>query len=138
VHAQFEVSGFCYDFSGVTDFIDQPHVRVALGVGDIRWGSCSYQVDGNFAADVMKGYQKDAAFLLDIDMRVLIYAGNADLVCHWLVGRWFLSGSMARSSATRACNPGSWVMAMASLRTAHNLKFPYIFKASCMVRPGPA
>lgn len=137
VRIQCKVPGLCYDFSDVTDFIDQPHIRAALGVGNIQWESCNYQVNSNFAADVMKGYQQDVAYLLANNMRVLIYAGDADLVCNWLSNNaWTLALEWEHGEEFRSAAMHPWKLggkAMGSLRTAHNLTFLRVFNAGHMV-----
>ena len=35
----------CYDFSRLDDYINQPHVRKELGVGDRKWEACNMDVN---------------------------------------------------------------------------------------------
>ena len=35
----------CYDFSRLDDYINQPHVRKELGVGDRKWEACNMEVN---------------------------------------------------------------------------------------------
>lgn len=39
------VGPLCYDFSRLDDYINQPHVREQLGVGDREWEACNMQVN---------------------------------------------------------------------------------------------
>ncbi|EGZ26011.1 hypothetical protein PHYSODRAFT_555555 [Phytophthora sojae] len=49
--------------------------------------SVAPDVELAFAADMMKGFEQDVAALLsDSSVRVLIYHGDADLVCNWFGG----------------------------------------------------
>ncbi len=71
----------CYDFSDVTDFLDQASVKSALGVNpDIGWQSCNFTVNSAFSSDWMKNLQTGVPDLLANGTRVLIYAGDVDFM----------------------------------------------------------
>ncbi|KAH7492260.1 putative serine carboxypeptidase [Phytophthora ramorum] len=78
----------CYDMSYVSKYLDAPNVRAVLGVDSKRvgaWQECNSQVYEAFdkTADPAKPYNSYVAELLNSGVRVLIYAGDADLVCNW-------------------------------------------------------
>ncbi|KAG7389978.1 hypothetical protein PHYPSEUDO_009236 [Phytophthora pseudosyringae] len=78
----------CYDMSYVSKYLDAPNVREALGVDSKRvgaWQECNAKVYDAFltTADPAKPFDSYVADLLNDDVRVLIYAGDADLVCNW-------------------------------------------------------
>ncbi|KAE9361951.1 hypothetical protein PF008_g526 [Phytophthora fragariae] len=78
----------CYDMSYVSKYLDAPNVREALGVDSKRvgaWQECNSQVYGAFdkSGDVAMPFNSYVTDLLNDDLRVLIYAGDADLVCNW-------------------------------------------------------
>jgi len=50
------IGPLCYDFSRLDDYINQPHVRKELGVGDREWEACN--MDVNFD---MQGGSSDMA-----------------------------------------------------------------------------
>jgi serine carboxypeptidase-like clade 4 len=39
------IGPLCYDFSRLDDYINQPHVREELGVGDREWEACNMEVN---------------------------------------------------------------------------------------------
>lgn len=43
-HSQCE-GPLCYDFSRLDAYINQPHVRKELGVGDRKWEACNMDVN---------------------------------------------------------------------------------------------
>jgi carboxypeptidase C (cathepsin A) len=78
----------CYDASAVTRYLNSDATRAYLNVSDgpqrKTWSSCSTAVAMGFAFDVMKRFDRYVADLLDhASVRVLIYHGDADLVCNW-------------------------------------------------------
>ncbi|CAI5730278.1 unnamed protein product [Hyaloperonospora brassicae] len=78
----------CYDLSAVAAYLDAPNVRAALGVDAAHagaWQECNMAVNAAFArtADLARPFNGVVADLLDDGLRVLIYAGDADLVCNW-------------------------------------------------------
>lgn len=75
----------CYDFSDVASFVNQEHVRQALGVQptDRKWQECNMAVNLLFFTDFMQTYAPNVKTLLDDGLRVLIYAGQADYICNW-------------------------------------------------------
>ncbi|OWZ03773.1 Serine protease [Phytophthora megakarya] len=78
----------CYDMSYVSKYLDAPNVREALGVNSKRvgaWKECNSKTYNAFmkTADPAKPFNSYVADLLNEDVRVLIYAGDADLVCNW-------------------------------------------------------
>uniref|UniRef100_A0A5B6YKB7 Carboxypeptidase n=1 Tax=Davidia involucrata TaxID=16924 RepID=A0A5B6YKB7_DAVIN len=76
------VGSLCYDFSNLENFLNQKSVRDALGVGDIEFVSCSTTVYQAMLVDWMRN-------LLEDGVKLLIYAGEYDLICNWLGNsRW--------------------------------------------------
>jgi len=74
----------CYDFSNVETLLHQKKVRDALGVGDIEFVSCSSTVSNAMSQDRMKNLAEGIPALLEDGLKVLIYAGEYDLICNWL------------------------------------------------------
>jgi carboxypeptidase C (cathepsin A) len=78
----------CYDTSYVAKYLDAPNVREYLGVDSSRvgpWDECKASVSAAFTStgDGAKPFDWMVADLLNDDLRVLIYAGDADLMCNW-------------------------------------------------------
>lgn len=81
--------GLCYpQLNYITDYLNQPHVREALGVReDVEsFQSCNFDVNGNFLlnGDWMLPYYTNVADLLEQGIPVLDYAGLADFICNAL------------------------------------------------------
>ncbi|KAL0436384.1 UNVERIFIED_CONTAM: Serine carboxypeptidase-like 47 [Sesamum radiatum] len=79
----------CYDFSNVEVFLNKESVKNALGVGDIVFVSCSSVVYDAMREDWIKNFEVGIPELLQDGIRLLIYAGEYDLICNWLGNsRW--------------------------------------------------
>ncbi|KAI4322314.1 hypothetical protein L6164_022021 [Bauhinia variegata] len=79
----------CYDFSSMETFLNKKEVRGALGVGDLDFVSCSSQVYDAMVNDWMRNLEVGIPALLEDGIRVLVYAGEEDLICNWLGNsRW--------------------------------------------------
>ncbi|KAE9600583.1 putative carboxypeptidase C [Lupinus albus] len=75
----------CYDFSNVEEFLNKKTVRDALGVGDLDFVSCSSTVYDAMVQDWMRNLDVGIPSLLEDGIEVLVYAGEEDLMCNWLV-----------------------------------------------------
>ncbi|CAL5207743.1 unnamed protein product [Lathyrus oleraceus] len=79
----------CYDFSNMEKFLNQESVRDSLGVGKIRFVSCSTEVYMAMLVDWMRNLEVGIPLLLEDGINLLIYAGEYDLICNWLGNsRW--------------------------------------------------
>ncbi|KAL8496529.1 hypothetical protein ACS0TY_020290 [Phlomoides rotata] len=79
----------CYDFSNMEDFLKLKSVKNALGVGDIDFVSCSSAVYEAMVTDWMRNLEVGIPTLLEDGIKLLIYAGEYDLICNWLGNsRW--------------------------------------------------
>ena len=71
-------------------FLNQKTVRDSLGVGDIEFVSCSSQVYEAMLVDWMKNLEVGIPALLEDGIKLLVYAGEYDLICNWLgKPHWF-------------------------------------------------
>jgi len=80
----------CYNMTTVTEYLNSAPVRTYLNVSTSTpaWEMCSAQVGASFAADIGKDLSPLLAELLDNDaLRVLIYNGDADMMCSWYGAR---------------------------------------------------
>lgn len=59
-------------------------VRQALGVGDIEFVSCSSEVYEAMITDWMRNLEIGIPKLLEDGIKLLVYAGEYDLICNWL------------------------------------------------------
>ncbi|KAL2525887.1 Serine carboxypeptidase-like 49 [Abeliophyllum distichum] len=79
----------CYDFSNLEKFLNQRSVRNTLGVGDIEFVSCSTSVYEAMLMDWMRNLEVGIPSLLEDGIKLLVYAGEYDLICNWLGNsRW--------------------------------------------------
>ncbi|MED6116794.1 hypothetical protein PIB30_103489 [Stylosanthes scabra] len=70
-------------------FLNQEKVKEALGVGKLEFVSCSRTVYDAMNGDWMKNLEVDIPTLLEDGIRLLVYAGDEDLICNWLGNsRW--------------------------------------------------
>ena len=74
----------CYDFSNMDKFLNQESVREALGVGDLDFVSCSPTVYQAMLVDWMRNLEVGIPTLLEDGIKLLVYAGEYDLICNWL------------------------------------------------------
>ncbi|EPS62211.1 hypothetical protein M569_12581, partial [Genlisea aurea] len=80
----------CYDFSNLEKYLNQKSVKASLGVGDLEWVSCSPRVYTAMLMDWMRNLEVGIPALLEDGVKLLVYAGEYDLICNWLAGnsRW--------------------------------------------------
>jgi serine carboxypeptidase-like clade 4 len=84
------VGSLCYDFSKADTFLNTKTVREALGVGDLEFVSCSSTVYNAMLQDWMKNLEVGIPALLEDGIKLLVYAGEEDLICNWLGKNNFL------------------------------------------------
>ncbi|KAG0484424.1 hypothetical protein HPP92_008503 [Vanilla planifolia] len=79
----------CYDFSNMEKFLNLKSVRDSLGVGEIKFVSCSPTVYQAMLTDWMRDMELGIPALLEDGIKLLVYAGEYDLICNWLGNsRW--------------------------------------------------
>lgn len=59
-------------------------VKQALGVEDIEFVSCSTTVYQAMLVDWMRNLEAAIPTLLEDGIKLLVYAGEYDLICNWL------------------------------------------------------
>ncbi|RLN50293.1 hypothetical protein BBJ28_00019914 [Nothophytophthora sp. Chile5] len=74
--------GFCHGIPQVEAFLKQDTVLQYLKV-DREWVGGSEEVSENFVVDYMQPFDDYVADLLDDNIRVLLYVGDADAMCNW-------------------------------------------------------
>ena len=74
----------CYDFSDMETLLNKKSVRQALGVGDIEFVSCSTTVYTAMLVDWMRNLEAGIPELLEDGIKMLVYAGEYDVICNWL------------------------------------------------------
>ncbi|AQZ09641.1 YBR139W [Zygosaccharomyces parabailii] len=78
-----------YGLRYVDDYMNLPEVQKALGSDVHNYTGCSNQVGLGFmlTGDGAKPFQQFVAELLDMNIPVLLYAGDKDFICNWLGNR---------------------------------------------------
>ena len=75
----------CYDFSNVETLLNQQKVKSALGVrDDLQYVLCSTTVHAAMLQDWMRNMEVGIPSLLEDGIKLLVYAGEEDLICNWL------------------------------------------------------
>eukprot|EP00246_Nothoceros_aenigmaticus_P011021 TRINITY_DN2826_c0_g1_i1.p1 TRINITY_DN2826_c0_g1~~TRINITY_DN2826_c0_g1_i1.p1 ORF type:complete len:520 (+),score=92.07 TRINITY_DN2826_c0_g1_i1:211-1770(+) len=83
------IGPLCYDFSNMDNFLNQPDTREALGVGNRKFVSCSPVVYQAMLVDWMRNLETGIPEMLENGIKLLVYAGEYDLICNWLGNsRW--------------------------------------------------
>ena len=71
-------------------FLNLNAVRSALGVGNRRFVPCSPVVYDAMLTDWMKNLEVGIPALIEDNIKLLVYAGEYDLICNWLGNRFKL------------------------------------------------
>ncbi|CAH0491731.1 unnamed protein product [Peronospora farinosa] len=77
----------CFHFEHIVEYLNAPAILAELGVDEHKskpWQECDGTVGAGFVLDEMLSSAEDVKLLLDAGVRVLIYAGDADLMCNWV------------------------------------------------------
>ena len=143
----------CYDFTAMEGYMAREDVRAALGVPEgVNFESCSAGVHAALTTDWMKNLEVHIPELLDSgDVKVLIYAGDKDLICNWLGNeRWTLAMKWGGKAGYNAAPVTPWTplnphdgtpVHAGEYREFANLKFLKVYDAGHMVpmdQPGVA
>lgn len=87
VREDCEGGNLCYPQLDVIDkYLNQDYVKEAVGAQVDTYTGCNFDTNRNFlfAGDWMKPYYTNVIDLLDLNVPVLIYAGDKDFICNWL------------------------------------------------------
>ncbi|RHZ10396.1 hypothetical protein DYB26_008707 [Aphanomyces astaci] len=130
----------CYDFSYIEAFLNSPGTMAKLGVNTDRvpvWKECNFDINQQFSLDWMKVYSQLVPPLLEDGIRVLIYAGDADLMVNWqgneawtLALPWSGQREFKRATEKPTLFQGKQV---GYSRSYENLAFLRVFNAGHMV-----
>jgi carboxypeptidase C (cathepsin A) len=131
----------CFDFDHIIKYLNLPSVVKQLDV-DIKhaqpWRECDADVGARFTLDQMLSFAPNVKMLLDAGVRVLIYAGDADLMCNW-VGNdaWVKALEWSGKAQYNAAENRVFVTEAnanaGAVRSFENLAFVRIFNAGHMV-----
>ncbi|KNC84790.1 hypothetical protein SARC_02998 [Sphaeroforma arctica JP610] len=138
VREQCEHPPLCYDFAPVSDFLNDANTRKTLHVqGDEEWQSCNMLVNLHFITDFMRDLSPNVTMLLEDDLDVLIYAGEADYICNWMGNReWTLALPWSGHDGFNAAEVKDWKVngkVSGTVRKYRNFMFKTIADAGHMV-----
>jgi len=80
----------CYDLTNITTYLNTASVQSSLGV-DQTWEACNDAVNGRFGVDEVKSFAYHVPYLLNNQIRVLVYNGMLDLICNYVGGDMWTS-----------------------------------------------
>ncbi|XP_020214530.1 serine carboxypeptidase-like [Cajanus cajan] len=85
------VGYLCYDFQNVETLLNQQDVKTALGVrDDLQYVLCNRKVHKAMVQDWMRNLEVMIPSLLEDGIKLLVYAGDKDLICNWLGNSWWV------------------------------------------------
>ncbi|WIA37630.1 hypothetical protein OEZ86_014531 [Tetradesmus obliquus] len=128
----------CYDFSDADKFLNSAAVKKALGVDqEQQWQECNMLVNAQFYGDFMRDFSLKLVPLLEDKVRVMIYAGDRDLICNWLGNRrWVDQLQWEGAQGWSQAQDKAWMVQgkQAGLVTSYDtLSFVKVFEAGHMV-----
>nr|CAG8606009.1 15792_t:CDS:10 [Entrophospora candida] len=136
-------NNLCYPILDVIEsYLDREDVKTELGVDPgIEFKTCNMRVNFQFqmAGDWMKPYHKLIPGLLDDDIRVLIYAGDADYMCNWIGSdAWVKELEWSGKESYNLANETSWIVKSTldkagTIKHHEGLAFLRIYEAGHMV-----
>ncbi|XP_047180597.1 serine carboxypeptidase-like [Vigna umbellata] len=128
----------CYNFTNVETLLNMQKVKSALGVrGDLKYNLCSIKVHNAMAEDTMRNLEVGIPALLEDGIKLLVYAGEKDLVCNWLGNsrwvhamKWSGQNAFGKSPVVKFMVDGA---VAASLRSHGPLSFLKVHEAGHLV-----
>lgn len=130
----------CYDyFDAVKTYLDRSEVKSALGVkSSIKFELCSHTVNANFqnSGDWMRPYINQITPLLNSNISILAYAGDADFMCNWMgVRAWTINVPWDGHLNYSKQNDSNWYSngtVAGTIRSSESLTFLRLFHAGHM------
>lgn len=133
----------CFNYDHVREYLNSPETLAAIGVDSARskaWRECDAAVSSGFAMDQMISFADDVKLTLEAGVRVLVYAGDADLMCNWVGNQaWVMnldwSGKKAFNDAPNRhlTISNDAQNAAGDVRASENLAFVRVFNAGHVV-----
>jgi len=129
----------CYDFTNITNYLNEPSVQQQLGVASqgITWQTCSDEVNGDFGIDRIQSFRYEIPTILAANVTTVIYNGDLDLICNWVGGKMWVEGmNWKGKSAFNAAPFRTWRVGSqpaGQVKTAQGLTFVRVYQAGHMV-----
>eukprot|EP01134_Creolimax_fragrantissima_P007109 CFRG7109T1 len=138
VREKCEHPPLCYNFDSVSDFLNSESTKKVLGVESVeKWQSCNMIVNLHFMTDFMRDLSPNVTMLLEDNLDVLIYAGEADYICNWMGNNaWTLALPWHGHDGFNSAEVKDWKVndkVMGTVRSFDNFKFLTIADAGHMV-----
>lgn len=130
-----KVPPLCYDFSGITTFMNSKETRASLGVtkDSHKWGSCNMGINQKFHTDWMKDFSPYITDLVNDGIPTLIYAGDVDFICNYLGNQaWTYGLNWKGGEDFRAAGTHDW-KGVGLARSHGPLTFLQVYDAGHMV-----
>jgi serine carboxypeptidase-like clade 4 len=129
----------CYDFSAITNYLNQDSVLKKLGVDkcNCNWQACSNTVNGMFGVDRLENFAYELPLIMNEGIRVTVYNGDLDLICNWVGGSmWVNAMKWDGQSKFQAAPTKPWKMngnAVGTFKNYDLLTFVRVYQAGHMV-----
>ncbi|KAJ0403044.1 hypothetical protein P43SY_009585 [Pythium insidiosum] len=131
----------CFHFDHIIEYLNDPKVLELLNVDTKHskaWRECDGQVGSRFILDQMRSLAPNVQLLLNAGVRVLIYAGDADLMCNWVGNEaWVKALEWSGRDEFNAADNRVFVTEATAdagrVRAFENLAFIRVFNAGHMV-----
>jgi serine carboxypeptidase-like clade 4 len=137
VRKQCNPAPLCYDFTPISDYLNQASVRSHLGVGNTPWQTCSSNVYQYMQNDFEVNFRNDLATLLANSIRVVIYEGVEDLICNFFgAGATLQTLNWPGQSGFNSAANRTWTVSgnkAGSVRAFGNLTYVNVLAAGHMV-----
>ena len=111
IRSKCEIPPMCYNFTGLTSFLNLESTKKAIGVEGHDWAPCNSQVYTDFDSDWMKNMAWTIPPILEADIRVWVYAGDVDFIVQWIGNQaWTesLEWSGAKGYNATVLKPWTW------------------------------
>jgi len=138
IKLQCDPPPLCYDFSPITNYLNQASVQKRLGVKVNDWEACSDSVNEMFGVDRLESFAYELPFILENNIRVIVYNGDLDLICNWVGGQmWVNAMKWSGQKAFLAAKPRVWNVGAlpyaGTVQTSGLLDFVRVYQAGHMV-----
>jgi cathepsin A (carboxypeptidase C) len=127
----------------VEKYLNIPDVMKEIGAETKNYGICNIQINTRFemAGDWMRPYVEEVPKLLEDNIKILVYAGDADFICNWMGNKaWTIEMPWSGHEEFSSANDTEWHSALlgkqaGELRKTEDGRFAFlrVFGAGHMV-----
>ncbi|KAI7883324.1 peptidase S10, serine carboxypeptidase [Lichtheimia hyalospora FSU 10163] len=128
------IGKMCFEIVDTMEaYLNRPEVLKALGAQVDKFESCNDDLGFEFSIrDWMRPYVNEIPVLLEDDIRVLIYAGDADFICNWMGNQaWMMELPWSGHDEFATAKDTDWFSTTANeqggeLRTTKDGRFAFL------------